>query len=82
MAITVFGAGAIGGIAGACAALAGEDVTFVDRVSEHVKRINDEGLLISGLRGRDARVKARALEPSQREGELTWCSCALSPSTP
>ena len=70
MAITVFGAGAIGGIAGACAALAGEDVTFVDRVSEHVKRINEEGLLISGLRGDDARITARALEPAQLKGQL------------
>jgi len=70
VAITVFGAGAIGGIAGACAALAGEDVTFVDRVSEHVQQINNEGLLISGLRGKEVRVKVKALEPAQLKDEL------------
>lgn len=69
MSITVYGAGAIGGIAGARVALAGEDVTFVDKVSEHVERINQEGLLVAGINN-DVRVRARAIEPAQLEGEL------------
>ncbi len=69
MGITVFGAGAIGGVTGGCAALAGEDVTFVDKVGEHVKRLNEEGLRITGVRG-EHKVKVKALEPKQLRGNL------------
>jgi 2-dehydropantoate 2-reductase len=67
--ITVYGAGAIGGLAGGYAALAGEDVTLVDKVPQHVNRINEGGLLITGLRG-DHRIKVKAIEPKQLRGEL------------
>ena len=43
MNITVYGAGAIGGIAGAKVALAGHDITFVDKVPEHVELITGRG---------------------------------------
>ena len=56
MNITVYGAGAIGGITGAKVAMAGHNVTFVDKVPEHVELINRDGLLIEGVS--DSRVKA------------------------
>ena len=69
MKIIVYGAGAIGGVTGAFAAQAGEDVTFVDIVPEHVRSINQRGLGVSGLRG-DFTVHASALEPHQLQGLL------------
>ena len=68
MKITVYGAGAIGGIAGARVALAGHDVTFVDKVPEHVDIINREGLLVTGIS--EERVRAPALLPDQMDGYL------------
>jgi 2-polyprenyl-6-methoxyphenol hydroxylase-like FAD-dependent oxidoreductase len=38
MSITIYGAGAIGGLVGACMARAGKDVLLVDKVPEHVQR--------------------------------------------
>src|SRR5262245_12292071 len=35
--IAIYGAGAIGGLTGACLARAGEDVLLVDKVAEHVE---------------------------------------------
>jgi len=67
--ITVYGAGAIGGVTGAFAAQAGEDVSFVDIVPDHVRSINQHGLRISGLRG-DFTVHTPALEPHQLQGPL------------
>ena len=48
--ILVWGAGAIGGTIGAVLRRAGHDVTFVDRVPEHVAAIRDpaRGLTING----------------------------------
>jgi 2-dehydropantoate 2-reductase len=47
--ITVYGAGAIGGLAGAYLAKSGgEDVLLVDKVAEHVEAINRHGLKITG----------------------------------
>ena len=40
--ILIWGAGAIGGTLGAYLIRAGQDVTFVDVVPEHVAAINDE----------------------------------------
>lgn len=40
MTITIYGAGAIGGLTGACLARAGEDVRLVDKVAEHVDAMN------------------------------------------
>ncbi len=69
MKITVYGAGAIGGVTGAFAAQAGDDVSFVDIVPDHVRSINQHGLRISGLRG-DFTVHTPALEPHQLQGPL------------
>jgi 2-dehydropantoate 2-reductase len=49
--ITVIGAGAIGGTVGAFVSDAGYDVTLVDIVPEHVAKINQDGLRITGIRG-------------------------------
>jgi len=48
MNILVWGAGAIGGAMGAYFSRAGHDVTFVDRVQDHVNAINAAGLRITG----------------------------------
>ena len=46
--ILIWGAGAIGGTLGAYLTRAGQDVTFVDVVPEHVTGIRNEGLRIEG----------------------------------
>jgi 2-dehydropantoate 2-reductase len=46
--ILIWGAGAIGGTAGAYLKRAGRDITFVDVVPEHVAEINRNGLRITG----------------------------------
>jgi 2-dehydropantoate 2-reductase len=46
--VLIWGAGAIGGTVGAYLARAGHDVTLVDIVPEHVARIRDKGLQITG----------------------------------
>lgn len=48
MKLLIWGAGAIGGTIGAYLARARHDVTFVDKVAEHVQAINDSGLKITG----------------------------------
>jgi 2-dehydropantoate 2-reductase len=58
MAITVYGAGAIGGLAGAYLAKAGHDVLLVDKVREHVEAINRDGLRITGAADFTVRVCA------------------------
>lgn len=69
MKITIVGAGAIGGMAGAYMAMAGEDVLFVDRWVDHVTAMNEKGLKISGIRG-DMHVKVKAATPEQVESPL------------
>ncbi len=64
--ITIIGAGAIGGTAGAYQSAAGHDVLLVDNVREHVDAINRDGLRISGVRG-DRRFRVPACGP----GDLT-----------
>jgi len=56
--ITMYGAGAIGGIVGAHMAQAGEDLLFVDKVAEHVAAMNARGLRITG--SKELTVPARA----------------------
>ena len=51
MTITVYGAGAIGGITGARLARAGHDVLLVDRAEDHVAAINAHGLTIESRAG-------------------------------
>ncbi len=60
--IVVWGAGAIGGTIGAHLARAGHEVLFVDRIAEHVARINEAGLTIIGP-VREFTVAARAVTP-------------------
>ena len=69
--ILVWGAGAIGGTVGAYLKRAGQDVTFVDIVPEHVAAIRDpaHGLAITGPVA-ELKVSAPAMLPSEVEG--TW----------
>jgi len=62
--ITVIGAGAIGGLAGAYLTMAGEDVLLVDQWTEHVEAMNEKGLEITGIRG-SVHVKVKAATPDQ-----------------
>jgi 2-dehydropantoate 2-reductase len=48
--IAIFGAGAVGGYAGAHMVQAGEDVTFIDPWPEHVEAMRARGLRITHLR--------------------------------
>jgi len=69
MKVTVVGAGAIGGLAGAYMSEAGYDVTLVDRWAEHVAALNAGGLFIDGVRG-ERRVCVRAVMPQALTGPL------------
>ncbi len=68
MGVTVYGAGAIGGLTGAYLAKAGEDVLFVDRVPEHVEALNRDGMKITGYANFTAKV--RACLPQDLKGPL------------
>jgi 2-dehydropantoate 2-reductase len=68
MSVTIFGAGAIGGIIGAFAAGAGEDVLFVDKAADHVDAMNATGLRISGSRA--LQIRAKAVLPGDLKGPL------------
>ena len=70
MRITIVGAGAIGGTVGAFLAKGGEDVLFVDVVTEHVEAINTRGLTITGRA--EFTVPARATTPNALTGRLEW----------
>ena len=69
MKITILGAGAIGGLAGAYMTRAGHDVTLVDRWAEHVDAIKAGGLWIDGVRG-EGRWPVTALHPHELRGPL------------
>jgi 2-dehydropantoate 2-reductase len=62
MTITVFGAGAIGGVTGAALAQAGHDVLLVDRADDHVAAMNAHGLTIESCEGA-VTVPVRAISP-------------------
>ena len=62
MTITVFGAGAIGGITGAALARAGHDVLLVDRAADHVAAMNARGLTVERHDGTET-VPVRAITP-------------------
>ena len=68
MQLLIWGAGAIGGTLGAYLAKAGHDVTFVDRVGEHVAAINADGLSITGPIA-EFNVKTPAYTPDTISGE-------------
>lgn len=63
--LTVYGAGAIGGVTGAALARAGHDVLLVDAAAEHVAAINRSGLTIvpGGTPGGEWTVPVRAVTP-------------------
>jgi 2-dehydropantoate 2-reductase len=69
MKVTIIGAGAIGGLAGAHMSRAGYDVTLVDRWVEHVEAMNRTGITIDGVRG-DMHMNVKALLPEQLQGPL------------
>src|SRR5207247_10325517 len=60
--ITVYGAGAIGGVTGAALARAGHDVLLVDRAVDHVNAMNAHGLTIDRPEG-SLTVPVRAITP-------------------
>jgi 2-dehydropantoate 2-reductase len=62
MTITVYGAGAIGGVTGAMLARAGHDVLLVDRAEDHVAAMNAGGLTIDRRDGAFT-VPVRAITP-------------------
>jgi 2-dehydropantoate 2-reductase len=62
MTITVYGAGAIGGITGARLAEAGHDVLLVDKAEDHVAAMNARGLTIES-RERAVTIPVRAITP-------------------
>jgi len=63
MTITVYGAGAIGGVTGAALARAGHDVLLVDRAEDHVAAMNAHGLTIESREGA-VTVPVRAISPA------------------
>ena len=67
--ILIWGAGAIGGTAGAYLKRAGHDITFVDVVEDHVKAIRTGGLKITGPVDQFT-VVAPAFMPDEVQG--TW----------
>ena len=69
MNLTVIGAGAIGGLAGAYMTKAGYDVLLVDRWREHVEALNAKGLYIDGIRG-EMTVPVKAATPDQLKAPL------------
>jgi 2-dehydropantoate 2-reductase len=67
--ICIFGAGAVGGYAGAHMVQAGEDVTFIDPWPEHVEAMRSKGLRITHIRDiPEFTVPARALHLTEVQG--------------
>src|SRR5436853_3841099 len=62
MTITIYGAGAIGGVTGAALARAGQGVVLVDRAEDHVAAMNAHGLTIESREG-SVTVPVRAITP-------------------
>jgi 2-dehydropantoate 2-reductase len=67
--IVIWGAGAIGGTIGAHLVRAGQDVLFVDRVTEHVAAMNARGLKIIGP-VREFTAAGRAVTPDAVQGQF------------
>jgi 2-dehydropantoate 2-reductase len=68
VAITIVGAGAIGGVVGAHLIVAGHDVTFVETRVDHVAAIRENGLIVSGEA--ELHVYPRVLFPHELDGDL------------
>lgn len=75
MDLTVVGAGAIGGVAGAHLARAGHRVLLVDRDAEHVEAIRRHGLEVGG--SVDLRVLVPACLPHEVRGPLATLILAV-----
>ena len=69
MKITIIGAGAIGGLAGAWMTQAGHDVTLVDRWPEHIEAMKRGGIRVDGVRG-EQHFTVKALHPHELQGPL------------
>jgi len=82
MTITVYGAGAIGGVTGAALARAGHDVLLVDRAEDHVEAMNAHGLTIESREG-SFTVPVRAITPAALGEDLALVLLAVkSQDTP
>ena|SRR3989449_2829160 len=82
MTITIYGAGAIGGITGARLAQAGHDVLLVDKAEDHVAAMNARGLTIDSREG-SLTVPVRAITPGALGGDLALVLLAVkSQDTP
>jgi 2-dehydropantoate 2-reductase len=80
--ITVFGAGAIGGITGAALARAGHDVLLVDKAADHVAAMNAAGLTVERRDGA-CTVPVRAVTPDALHSNLDLVLLAVkSQDTP
>jgi 2-dehydropantoate 2-reductase len=69
MHITVWGAGAIGGITGGALARAGHDVLLVDAYEDHVAALKRDGLTVEDARG-NWHVPVKAATPAEVRGPL------------
>ncbi len=82
MKITVWGAGAIGGITGGALTRAGHDVLLVDAHEEHVAALKRDGLSVEDSRG-NWRVAVKAAAPTEVHGSLGLVLLAVkAPATP
>jgi len=82
MTITIYGAGAIGGITGARLAQAGHDVLLVDKAEDHVAAMNARGLTIDSRAG-SVTIPVRAATPAALGGNLALVLLAVkSQDTP
>jgi 2-dehydropantoate 2-reductase len=82
MTITVYGAGAIGGITGARLAQAGHDVLLVDKAADHVAAMNERGLTIEARDGA-VTIPVRAVTPEALGSDLALVLLAVkSQDTP
>jgi 2-dehydropantoate 2-reductase len=69
MAVTIVGAGAIGGVTGASLARAGHDVLLVDQAADHVAAMNAGGLVVATPEG-DWTASVRAVTPDAMPAAL------------
>jgi 2-dehydropantoate 2-reductase len=76
MAITVYGAGAIGGTTGAALARAGHDVLLVDSYAAHVDAINAEGITVERRDGVTT-TRVPAVTPAGLGGDLALVLLAV-----
>jgi 2-dehydropantoate 2-reductase len=82
MTLTIYGAGAIGGITGARLAQAGHDVLLVDKAEDHVAAMNARGLTIESRQG-SVTIPVRAITPGALAGNLELVLLAVkSQDTP